>query len=119
MKIKILKTTKAASCPRGIHTKEYIKDEVCEIFDDLAKVFIKEGWGEAVTAKKVEDNTELKALRAEAKELKITSSHLMGIDKLKEAIEAKKDEADDEADDEAEKVLPTLDNKAITNIDNK
>jgi hypothetical protein len=45
MEIKVLKTTKAASCPRGIGSKEYKEGEVYEIFDELAEVFVSQGWG--------------------------------------------------------------------------
>ena len=46
MQVKVLKTTKAASCPLGINSKEYVAGTITEIFDGLAKVFIAEGWGE-------------------------------------------------------------------------
>lgn len=45
MQITILKTTKAASCKLGIKVKEYLSGETVEIFDELAQVFIKQGWG--------------------------------------------------------------------------
>ena len=45
MKIKVLKTTEAASCPLGIYSKKYIEGEVFEIYDKLATVFISQGWG--------------------------------------------------------------------------
>ena len=48
MKIKVLKTTKAASSIEGTHIKEYVAGETYEIFRDLAEVFVREGWGESV-----------------------------------------------------------------------
>ena len=45
MKIKILKTTKAASDELGSFIKEYQAGETVEIFDELALIFISEGWG--------------------------------------------------------------------------
>ena len=48
MKIKVLKTTKAASSIEGTHIKEYVAGETYEIFQDLADVFVREGWGESV-----------------------------------------------------------------------
>jgi hypothetical protein len=57
MKIRVLKDTKAASCVKGIKTELYLSGEVYDIFDDLAKVFIKEGWGE-----NIEEKAEEKAL---------------------------------------------------------
>jgi hypothetical protein len=53
MKVKVLKTTKAASCSKGIAIKEYIQGNTYEIFDDLAQVFIEQGWGEKAEAKAV------------------------------------------------------------------
>ena len=46
MKIKVLETKKAASCPKGIYSKTYHAGEEYDIFDKLAKVFISQGWGE-------------------------------------------------------------------------
>lgn len=45
MQITVIKTTKAASCKLGIRAKEYLAGETVEIFDELAQVFIKQGWG--------------------------------------------------------------------------
>jgi hypothetical protein len=67
MKIKVTKTTKAASCPLGIHSKEYKAGETYEIFDSLAKVFISEGWGAeegAVVAKAAKVVLEDKAVKS-------------------------------------------------------
>lgn len=59
MLIKVIKTTKAASCPMGIKTKVYeAKEEPQEIHDSLAEVFIKEGWG--VLAEEPVNNSEEK-----------------------------------------------------------
>ena len=46
MKIKVLKTTKAATCKLGINTTKYIAGQTYEIYNELAKIFIKQGWGE-------------------------------------------------------------------------
>ena len=45
MLIRILKTKNAAACKLGNKSKLYSAGETVEIFDDLAKVFIREGWG--------------------------------------------------------------------------
>jgi hypothetical protein len=45
MELEIKKTILAASCPLGISTKEYESGKTAEIFDELAEVFITEGWG--------------------------------------------------------------------------
>jgi hypothetical protein len=66
MKIKVLKTTKAATCELGISTTTYKAGETYDIYDELAKVFIKEGWGENPdNTKKIEkpkiDDVKIKA----------------------------------------------------------
>ena len=66
MKIKVLKTTKAATCKLGISTTTYKAGETYDIYDELAKVFIKQGWGENPdNTKKIEkpkiDDAEAKA----------------------------------------------------------
>jgi hypothetical protein len=78
MKIKVLKTTKAASCIRGISTEEYQEGETYDIFDELAETFLKEGWGEKAETKalpklenKAVEKVENKAL--EVKEVKKTT----------------------------------------------
>ena len=45
MKIKVLKTTKAASDELGSFIKEYQAGETVEIFNELAEIFILQGWG--------------------------------------------------------------------------
>lgn len=45
MKIKVLKTTKAASDELGSSVKEYQAGETVEIFNELASIFILQGWG--------------------------------------------------------------------------
>ena len=45
MKIKVLKTTKAASDELGSSVKEYQAGETVEIFNELALIFISQGWG--------------------------------------------------------------------------
>jgi hypothetical protein len=71
MKIEVLKTTKAASCPLGIETKNYIAGEVYEIFDELAEVFIKEGFGKKTIEAKAKaiDSTELENKAIDSTEL--------------------------------------------------
>jgi len=45
MQLEIKKNILAASCPLGISTKEYISGNTEEVFDELAEVFVREGWG--------------------------------------------------------------------------
>ena len=46
MLVKVLKTTKASKNESGIEIFEYLEGEIYDIYQDLAEVFIKEGWGE-------------------------------------------------------------------------
>jgi hypothetical protein len=65
MKIKVIKTTLAASCPLGIATKRYIEGQSYDIFEELAHVFIKQGWGtleEEVEQKAINKAPENKAI---------------------------------------------------------
>ena len=61
MLIIVTKTQKAASCKLGIESKEYLQGETYNIFDDLAKTFIKEGWGVELKEKKEEPKIEEKS----------------------------------------------------------
>ncbi len=110
MLIKIIKSDKVAiDCRTQI---SFEKGKIEDIDDNIAKTLIELGIATDKVDNKADNSEEvekLKALRKEGKELNIKSSHVMGIDKLKEAIKAKK----------AEKALPPLQNKAITNINNK
>ena len=54
MKIEVKKDIKAA-CEKGISTKEYKAGNVYDIYDNLAQVFLKEGWGVSIDAKPVEE----------------------------------------------------------------
>jgi len=51
MLIKVLKTINAAKNQSGIECQEYLANETYEIFNELAKVFIKENWGVEVIEK--------------------------------------------------------------------
>ena len=46
MLVKVLKTTKASKNQSGIEVFEYLQGETYDIYQDLAEVFIREGWGE-------------------------------------------------------------------------
>lgn len=46
MQIRILKTTIASKDKTGTQCFEYLQDEIYDIYDELAEVFLKEGWGE-------------------------------------------------------------------------
>ena len=45
MEIIILKTTIASKDYTGTQCFQYLQGEIYDIYDDLAKVFLKEGWG--------------------------------------------------------------------------
>lgn len=64
MLVKVLKTTKASKNQSGIEVFEYLQGETYDIYQDLAGVFIREGWGEKAidNLKNDEEINEEKAL---------------------------------------------------------
>lgn len=46
MEIRVLKTTIASKNQTGTQCFEYLQGEIYDIYDELAEVFLKEGWGE-------------------------------------------------------------------------
>lgn len=58
MEIKVLKTTIASKNQTGTQSFEYLQGEIYDIYDELAKVFLKEGWG-----RKAIDNLEDKEFK--------------------------------------------------------
>lgn len=46
MEIRVLKTTIASKNQNGTQCFEYLQGEIYDIYDELAEVFLKEGWGE-------------------------------------------------------------------------
>ena len=48
MEIIILKTTIASKDYTGTQCFQYLEGEIYDIYDELAKVFLKEGWGKLV-----------------------------------------------------------------------
>ncbi len=48
MRIRVTKTTRAA--PDGVTVRSYRAGETAEMPEDLARVFLREGWGRAVEA---------------------------------------------------------------------
>lgn len=65
MQIKVLKTTKAAKNSNGVECQEYLANEIYEIFDELAQLFILKGWGVEV----INNNEEVKIEIQEEKAL--------------------------------------------------
>lgn len=59
MKIKVLKNTKGAKDKLGIQAFDYEAGKTYEIFDQLAKVFVAQGWG---VEEKAIENLENKAI---------------------------------------------------------
>ena len=129
--VKILKALNIYSDnPRTLNVlvKDEVKEFQKEFADQLLELgYAKENKNKAEEAEEVEEVEEveaeveaetpnLDALKAQAKELKIKGSHLMkSEEKLIKAIEEKKAENLEVS----EKALPKLENKAITNLDNK
>jgi len=68
MQIRVLKDTQAASCALGIFVKEYKRGSTYEIFDELASVFVLNGWGvefeEFPDEKGIEESPENKAVES-------------------------------------------------------
>lgn len=62
MLIKVLKTTIASKDESGCYSKEYKKGETYNIYDDLANVFISQGWGEKLAEKKSIQELDNKAI---------------------------------------------------------
>lgn len=64
MLVKVLKTTKASKNESGTQTFEYLEGKTYDIYQDLAEVFIREGWGEKAidNLKNDEEINEEKAL---------------------------------------------------------
>ena len=57
MEIKVLKTTVASKNQTGTQCFEYLQDEIYDIYDELAEVFLNEGWGElAIEEDEEEEN---------------------------------------------------------------
>ena len=46
MEIRILKTITASKDQTGTQCFEYLQGEIYDIYNELAEVFLKEGWGE-------------------------------------------------------------------------
>lgn len=76
MLIKVLKTTLASANIFGNQLKLYQQDEICDIYDELANTFIKEGWGEKaktqeLEAQEIQIETQEESVNLETQELKI------------------------------------------------
>lgn len=70
MEIKVLKTTIASKNQTGNQCFEYLQGEIYDIYDELAEVFLKEGWGELVIEEgenKAIDNLENKQFKTKKK----------------------------------------------------
>ena len=66
MEIRILKTTTASKDPTGTKCFEYLEGNIYDIYDELAQVFLNEGWGELaieeLAIEEDEDEVEDKAI---------------------------------------------------------
>ena len=58
MEIRILKTTVASKNKTGTQCFEYLEGNIYDIYDELAQVFLNEGWGELA----IEEEEENKAI---------------------------------------------------------
>ena len=59
MLIKVLKTTKGAKNKNGIECQEYLANQTYKIFNELAEVFISNGWGVKAIDNIEEDKIEI------------------------------------------------------------
>jgi hypothetical protein len=94
MKIEVTKDIKAA-CEKGVSTKEYKAGNVYDIYEDLAQVFLKEGWGiSPENTKKIEkpkiDDTKAKAKADDAAKRKAILDAKIKNKAVKKAPENKK-----------------------------
>ena len=94
MLIKVLKTTKASKNQIGNECFEYQEGQVYDIYEELAEVFIKQGWG----------------ILAEDKKEEITG-YLTTENEIEEIIEEEIEEKSIED--------KNIENKAINNLENK
>ena len=58
MEIRILKTATASKDPAGTKSFDYLEGNIYDIYDELAEVFLNEGWGELA----IEEDEENKAI---------------------------------------------------------
>ena len=66
MEIKVLKNTTASKDPTGTKSFDYLQGNIYDIYDELAEVFLNEGWGELaieeLAIEEDEDEVEDKAI---------------------------------------------------------
>jgi hypothetical protein len=71
MQIQVIQTTFASKHPCGTKLFLYEAGNVYDIYEDLAEVFLKEGWGEKVEEVKLEIETQEITQEIETQELKL------------------------------------------------
>jgi hypothetical protein len=64
MLIKVLKTTKGAKNQSGSECREYLANQTYEMFDELAEVFISNGWAVKAIDNLEEDKIEIQEEKA-------------------------------------------------------
>ena len=62
MTIRMLQTTKGATDPSGIQSMTYEKGESYDVYDELAQIFLKEGWAKKEKEKDMKEPEENKDL---------------------------------------------------------
>ena len=103
MFIKVLKTIKASKNESGTQTFEYLQGETYDIYQDLAEVFVKEGWGEKVVFENQSEENQSEENQSEENQ----------------SEENQSEENQPEENQPEEKSLDDLENKAIDNLENK
>jgi len=96
MQIKVIKTTTASQYPCGTKLFVYEAGNTYDIYEDLAKVFLKEGWGKKEEQKQKKEEEKEKQQK-EAEEAKLKAKQEAEEQKAKQEAEAKKQQ--DLADD--------------------
>ena len=62
MKIKVIKTTQASQDVSGSKVFEYKAGEVYDIYQELAEVFISQGWGKEIETQEIVEEIETQEL---------------------------------------------------------
>lgn len=68
--IKMLKTITASKDKFGVKLQEYIENQEYEVYDDLKKIFLQEGWATEILINKQEVKIENQELKLETQDLK-------------------------------------------------
>jgi len=96
MKIKVLKTIFASKDQTGTKIFEYEAGEVYDIYQELAEVFISQGWGvaEEIETQEIKDEIKIETQKEKEEEIEIETQEL--------EIEIETQEEEEEEEEEIE-----------------